>query len=92
MNDQDLARALCVQAEDLEHRGYPKAGVSRQGARRLVELSTELEQIRGRSGMSDLCAFCSGPVIQPARGRRRLYCDGICKQAARKARNGTLVT
>ncbi len=31
--------------------------------------------------MSDLCPRCSGPVEQPARGRKRTYCSPACKSS-----------
>jgi hypothetical protein len=32
--------------------------------------------------MADACLKCSRPLVQPATGRRRVYCSGTCKRLA----------
>lgn len=89
VNDPELARAVVVSADDLEHRGWLRAGLLRQAARRLVELSAEVDGLRvARAGEG--CAVCGAPLTQPARGRRRLYCSTACRRSARNARNGRM--
>lgn len=34
------------------------------------------------------CPACAGPLAQPTRGRRRIYCSGACRSAAKRRRAG----
>ena len=79
-DDQRLAQGLSLSAEDLEYRGWTRSGLLRQGARRIVELAVEIDQLRTALGVptsGDSCRKCHGPIVQAGRGRPRIYC-GDC--------------
>jgi len=71
-----LARIVSIVADDLDALGYAAAGVVRHAARVIA-------QHRDPTGTGD-CPTCHGPVEQPARGRRRIYCSAPCRHRSRK--------
>lgn len=85
--DQRLAQGLSIAAEDLGSRGYSRAGLLRQAARRLVELSVAVDRLHPDHEVDttvDGCAYCGRRIVQKGRGRPRKFCDDDCKAAARK--------
>jgi endogenous inhibitor of DNA gyrase (YacG/DUF329 family) len=91
VNGDALARArlALVIADELDRRSFPFAGVVRSLARDVLEHRCDVPEAA--------CPSCGGPVEQPARGRRRLYCSPRCRWAAKRRRaserprNGVLV-
>jgi hypothetical protein len=80
MSDAELARTLNFVADELDERVYPKTGVIRVAARRLVELERQRQD--GGSPEGDGCEWCGGPLVRAATGRPRRFCGRRCQKAA----------
>lgn len=70
-----VARLLTQIAVSMDGRQLPYAGVLRQAARLLLDVS---EAGGGR------CSGCSGSLEQAATGRRRRWCSEACRSRARR--------
>jgi hypothetical protein len=73
----ELGRLVKILYEDLHDQGYTPAGVLHRVMRFLVTLAP---------AASSGCPVCGGPVVQPARGRARVYCSAQCRSRARNVR------
>ncbi len=69
----NVVTVLLAVADDLEGRHYPMAGVLRQLAREVAQLSFDDPADDGRCG-------CGQPIVQPRRGRPRRYCFSCSPQ------------
>lgn len=76
----DLIRAALAVADDLDQRLYPAVGVIRQLARLVATMPAEKSAVLCRG------PGCAQILVQPPRGRRRLYCSTRCKSRATKRR------
>jgi ribosomal protein L37AE/L43A len=74
----DLAATLAFAASELEDRGYPYAGVVRQAVRRLRDLEAQVPK------RDSTCPRCGREVLQPGRGRPRIYCSRRCRDSLRR--------
>jgi hypothetical protein len=80
MNDADLVRVLLDFADRVEGFVALDAGVCRQVARRLAELSSETAAVE-----VERCASCGRALEQPPTGRRRRWCPAsACQTASRR--------
>jgi hypothetical protein len=67
----DVPRLLVILSDDLTRRGIPGAGLLRRAARLIVELEA-------RTPAPEACA-CGNVIVQPARGRGRVWCSDRCR-------------
>lgn len=81
MNDDldALARLVLLVADDLDRKGYPATGPIRRYVR---ETRTTLA---GAAPTPGCCPVCGELVVQPERGRRRVYCSATCRRARNAA-------
>lgn len=82
-----LARFGLVIARDLGRRGYPFA-------EQVEELAQLVLNRAAVAAPEDRCPWCGGPIVQPAKGRRRRWCSDACRFAAssKRARNAKVAT
>ena len=81
-DDLDLIANANAVAEVIDSRHGFGSGIIRQLARRVAELAPSVE---GRPGEG--CSNSGAPVVQPATGRRRIYCPRPpCQAASRRGR------
>ena len=71
----DPALVLGWYVRDLAQRGYPLVGGLRAVARRLATQPAD---------HPDGCPGCGGQVLQPATGRRRIWCSEACRSRTRR--------
>lgn len=81
---RELARLLVVLGDVMERRGSDaSSGIVRRAARLLATMPAPIT--------ADACPSCGETVVQPERGRHRVYCSTLCKRrVANQRRNGTV--
>jgi hypothetical protein len=82
VSDEDpvaLAAQLGIVAEKLERSGYSAAGVVHRAARFLVAHADVLQP-----NDDDVCPVCGAVVVQPERGRPRIYCSPRCQRTKKR--------
>jgi hypothetical protein len=90
VNDADLAALLLVVARSIELRGTVEgAGLCRQAAQRLLELSAALADRGGDVASGERCLRCGVAIQQKATGRHRKWCSDKCRRAAEKEKLAT---
>ena len=81
VTDAELSAALLAVAIDLDGAGvFPHPGIIRVAARRLAERARDVPPAQ----VPDRCRSCDAPLIQPATGRRRIFCTRPACQDARR--------
>lgn len=96
----DWARAGRVVAETIEMANPATARLLRELAAAVDDLTSRLEHSStfGNIPTADDCPVCGEPVVQPSRGRRRIYCTeehrrqaDATRRLSRNARKARLV-